>query len=288
MLNRILCNHMYKGVVKIVCLYDNNNDHSINKKDTKVQITDLNHRSKVIEYAVKMKEIPQKFRMDNLVAANKVSLKTIEKLANILVKFHRVTPTNIIIKRYGQSRFVRSKVLENFGTLRKLYDDSGYDDKNLNDISRLEKKLISFIEKNTKLFRQRITENKIRDIHGDLYMKNIFIVQRDNKFYLYDRLEFNDSLRYADVAEDVAHICMDLDYQKRSYLKRHFLSYYIEASKDFQLNAIIYFLMCYKACVRAKVYFFKATNERNRQEKDRCLRESDDHLKLAKLYLGSF
>jgi aminoglycoside phosphotransferase family enzyme len=39
---------------------------------------------------------------------------------------------------------------------------------------------------------------------------------QQNKFYLYDRLEFNDSLRYADVAEDVAHISMDLDYQKRS------------------------------------------------------------------------
>ena len=284
-LNRILCNNMYKGVVKIICLYDNK-DHSANKKNAKIQITDLNHRSKAIEYAVKMKEIPQKFRMDNLVAANKVSLKTIEKLANILVKFHRVTPTNTTIKRYGQSRFMKAKVHENFGTLRKLYDDSGYDHKSVKDISKLENKLISFIENNKQLFRQRIAENKIRDIHGDLYMKNIFIVQRNNGLYLYDRLEFNDSLRYADVAEDVAHICMDLDYQKRSYLKRHFLSCYIEASKDFQLNAIIYFLMCYKACIRAKVYFFKATNERNRKEKDRCLRQSDDHLKLAKLYLG--
>jgi aminoglycoside phosphotransferase family enzyme len=93
-------------------------------------------------------------------------------------------------------------------------------------------------------------------------------------------------LRYADVAEDVAHICMDLDYQKRFHLKRHFLSRYIDGSRDFQLNVLIYFLMCYKACVRAKVSFFKATNERNRKEKAMCLRESDDHLKLAKSYLG--
>jgi uncharacterized protein len=235
-----------------------------------------------------MKEIPQKFRMDNLVAANKVSLKTIEKLANILVKFHRVTPTNTTIKHYGGSGFMKAKVLENFETLSKLYDDNGYDDNSFNEISKLGKKLISFIENNKQLFRQRIAKNKIREIHGDLYMKNIFIVQPNNKFYLYDRLEFNDSLRYADIAEDVAHICMDLDYQKKSYLKRHFVSCYIEASKDFQLNAIINFLMCYKACVRAKVYFFKAINERNKEEKDRCLRQSDDHLKLAKLYLGSY
>jgi aminoglycoside phosphotransferase family enzyme len=232
-----------------------------------------------------MKEIPQRFRMDNLVAANKVGLKTIEKLAHALVKFHYTTPTNITIKRFGRPRFVKAKVLENFETLRKLYDDNGYNNNNINDISKLEKQLISFIENNKQLFRQRIAESKIRDIHGDLYMKNIFIVQQNNKFYLYDRIEFNDSLRYADVAEDVAHICMDLDYQKRSHLKRHFLSCYIEESRDFQLNALIYFLMCYKACVRAKVCFFKATNERNRKGKDMCLRESNDHLKLAKSYL---
>jgi hypothetical protein len=49
---------MYKGVVKIVCL-DNSNDHSTNKKDVKIQIADLNHKDKAIEYAVKMKDIPK-------------------------------------------------------------------------------------------------------------------------------------------------------------------------------------------------------------------------------------
>lgn len=285
MLNKILCNDMYKGVVKVVRSDNNiNNNYMNNHKDVKLQFVDLNHRSKAIEYAVKMKEIPQKFRMDNLVAANKVSLKMIEKLAHTLVEFHRATPTNTTIRHFGRPKFMKAKVLENFETLRKLYDNDD-DYNNTIDITMLEKKLISFIENNNPLFHQRIIENKIRDIHGDLYMKNIFIVQQ-NKFYLYDRIEFNDSLRYADVAEDVAHICMDLNYQKKSHLKRHFLFSYIEKSNDFQLNLLVYFLMCYKACVRAKVCFFKATNERNKKQKDMFLRESDDHLKIAKSYLG--
>jgi uncharacterized protein len=77
--------------------------------------------------------------MDDLVAANKVRLKTIEKLAHALVKFHYTTPTNITIKRFGQPRFVKAKVLENFETLRKLYDDNGYNHNNINDIGKLEK-----------------------------------------------------------------------------------------------------------------------------------------------------
>jgi aminoglycoside phosphotransferase family enzyme len=277
-LNKILCNDMYKGVVKVVRSGYNNHTN----KDVKLQITDLSHKGKAIEYAVKMKEIPQRFRMDNLVAANKISLRTIQKLAHALVKFHRATPTNTTIKHFGEPMFMKAKVIENFDTLRRLYDTC--DDVNNEDIDKLAKKLLSFIENNKALFHQRIVENKIRDIHGDLYMKNIFIVQQ-NKFYLYDRLEFNDSLRYADVAEDVAHISMDLDYQKRSRLKRYFVSSYIEEGKDFQLNFLIYFLMCYKACVRAKVCFFKAVNEKNSKQKVTCLRESRNHLKLARSYL---
>jgi uncharacterized protein len=51
------------------------------------------------------------------------------------------------------------------------------------------------------------------------------------------------------------------------------------------LNFLIYFLMCYKACVRAKVCFFKAVNEKNSKQKVTCLRESRNHLKLARSYL---
>jgi aminoglycoside phosphotransferase family enzyme len=32
---------------------------------------------------------------------------------------------------------------------------------------------------------------------------------------MYDRIEFNDSLRYADIGEDVAHLAMDIDYHGR-------------------------------------------------------------------------
>ncbi|HZC49945.1 MAG TPA: hypothetical protein VE244_12890, partial [Nitrososphaeraceae archaeon] len=59
---------------------------------------------------------------------------------------------------------------------------------------KFENTLILFIKKNKKLFYQRIREAKIRDIHGDLYLKNIFILENNNRFYLYDRIEFNDDL----------------------------------------------------------------------------------------------
>jgi aminoglycoside phosphotransferase family enzyme len=43
--------------------------------------------------------------------------------------------------------------------------------------------------------------------------------------------------------------------------------------------------MCYKACVRAKVFLFHAKNETVARKKIEHVKESKDHLKLAESYL---
>ncbi len=263
-LNKVLCNEMYRGVVKVV------------KQNSNLKIMNTQHSGKALEYAVKMIEIPQKYRMDKLVDTKKVNFKTIDKLTTILDNFHRYTPTGIKIKRFGQPKYMQKKVQENFRTLETLSKVN----------PKYEKKLAMFIKSNTELFERRIKDEKIRDIHGDLYLKNIFIVK--NRFYLYDRLEFNDSLRYADVAEDVAHLAMDFDFHKRKDLRRYFISQYLEKSNDFDLKNLVYFLMCFKACVRGKVSLFQAKNEPMNKKRNVFLKESKRHFKLADSYLTSF
>jgi uncharacterized protein len=67
-----------------------------------------------------MRELPQQYRMDNLVMSGKVSLETIKRLTNSLVKFHCTTRTNTQIKNFGKPKFVKMKIVENFKTLTKL------------------------------------------------------------------------------------------------------------------------------------------------------------------------
>jgi aminoglycoside phosphotransferase family enzyme len=104
---------------------------------------------------------------------------------------------------------------------------------------------------------------------------------------LYDRIEFNDSLRYADVGEDVAHLAMDLDFHNRSDLRKQFVSEYLSIIKDTGLQDIIYFLMCYKACVRAKVSLFRARTSETKVKAD-YIEEGASHLNLAESYLKLF
>jgi aminoglycoside phosphotransferase family enzyme len=275
-INRVLCKEMYRGVVKVV-----KQKRGQDEEEDGIKIVELRSKGKALEYAVKMLEIPQKFRMDNLLQEGKVNSDTIDRLTSILIKFHHSTPTNRKIKSFGRPEFMRRKVDENFATLSRLASIN----------HKFEKILDSFIKNKSNLFFERIRNEKIRDIHGDLYLKNVFIIPDDNKkFYLYDRIEFNDSLRYADVAEDVAHLAMDLDLHGRYDLRKHLISAYMLQGKDPGLENIIYFLMCYKACVRAKVSLFYAkgldkSNSDNRKKLEHAEKEARNHLELAESYL---
>jgi aminoglycoside phosphotransferase family enzyme len=266
-LNRKLCKDMYHGVVRIITVPD--------KNDNRTVIADSHTRTgRVIEYAVKMENIASEYRMDKLLTAHRIKLENIGKIASILNNFHSRTSTNKEIQKYGQPKYLEYKIKENFQTLAKLK----------HPIPQAEDKLIKFINNNENLFLTRIRDKKIRDIHGDLYLKNIFIV-KDRKYYLYDRVEFNDSLRYADVAEDVAHLSMDLEFHKHKDLKLYFVQTYVLRSRDHALRKILNFLICYKAFMRAKVSLFHASLESAKTRQYRLKKETDLLLAFGQKYL---
>ncbi len=84
---------------------------------------------------------------------------------------------------------------------------------------------------------------------------------------------------------------MDLDFHGRSDLRKYFISAYLLQSKDTNLEDIIYFLMCYKACIRVKVSLFRAegldkTNSNDRVKIEQAEEEARNHLELAESYLA--
>ena len=263
-LNKNLCGPMYLCVVKII------------KRNSNYKLVSLDESGTALEYAIKMKEFPQKFRLDNLLKLNRLNKRILDLLIDNLVKFHTAAQTNAKISDNGKPKIMENKIRENFLTISQIGKVDG----------SFEKKLNLFVRNNNDLFCLRKKEHRIRDIHGDLYLKNIFYARR--KFYMYDRIEFNDSLRYADIAEDVAHLAMDIHYHKREDLQVYFIRNYINKSKDTSIIRIIYFMMCYKACVRAKVSLFSSVQCRNKNQKMKHIKEAKDHLCLANKYLTMF
>ncbi len=261
-LNRRLCSDVYLEVVPI------NKSNSIQIKGS----------GETVEYALKMKRLPQEKIMTALLRKNLVDSKTIDELAEIISKFHSKAHTSPEINEFGSVKIIKTNWEENFAQTQEYISRT---------ISKaqfqyLQDKVVAFMENKKVLFSNRIKNNKIRDCHGDMHSGNIFLT---DKICIFDAIEFNDRFRYSDVASDIAFLAMDLDFQQKPDLSRYFIKRYEAYSKDKELTSLLAFYKCYRAYVRGKVISFKLDDPNvNSIEKDDAAKESQAYFKLAETY----
>ena len=203
-LNRRLCPDIYLEVVPI----------------NKSNIIKINGIGETVEYALKMKRLPQEKIMTVLLNENKVDNKTIDEIAKIIAQFHSKAQTSTEINEYGSLKIIKTNWDENFSQTQKYVNQTIP----VAEYQFIQNRVNNFMEKNRSLFENRIKNGKIRDCHGDLHSGNIFIT---DKICIFDAIEFNDRFRYSDVASDVAFLAMDLDFQQRPDLSDYFIERYI-------------------------------------------------------------
>jgi len=242
-LNRRLSPSIYVDVVPIK---DNNGNITIEGK------------GKTIDYAVKMREMPQEKMMDKLLEQKRISKQTIERIAFIVSNFHKKAERNADIDRFGNIETIKKNTDENF-TQTKDYINNPITQ---HQYDVLLKYTDDFYKQNKDLFTKRVKTKKICDCHGDLHSKNICIT---NGIYIYDCIEFNERFRYSDIASDVAFLAMDLDFHNERELSNYFVSSYIKFSQDCDLPSIINFYKIYRAYVRGKIYAFQSNHETSKQ-----------------------
>lgn len=261
-LNRRLCPEIYLEVV------------SINKSGS----IKINGSGETIEYALKMKRLPQERIMTVLLKEDKVDKKTINAIAQIVAQFHSQAQTNSEISQFGSLKIVKTNWDENFAQTTKYINQTIPKA----DFDFMQNKINIFIDKNKDLFEQRISDKRVRDCHGDLHSGNIFVT---DKICIFDAIEFNDRFRYSDVASDIAFLAMDLDYQQKSDLADYFIAQYLAYSKDAQLKQMLPFYKCYRAYVRGKVISFKLEDPNIKsEEKNAAIKEAHAYFRLAAEY----
>jgi aminoglycoside phosphotransferase family enzyme len=233
----------------------------------------------IIDYAVKMRYLPQEAMMDVLLGKNQVTEDMICRVAQKVADFHRQAATSAEIGTFGSLEAIEINTDENFDQTEKYIS---------NTISRetfdcIKNYTSTFIEKNTDLFRRRVTEGKIKDCHGDLHAAHICFC--DN-ICIFDCIEFNDRFRYSDVASEVAFLAMDLDHYGHTDLSRVFIEAYVEASGDQEIKELLAFYKCYRAYVRGKVGCFKLDDPYvPSQEKETLLKDTRGYFELAESYI---
>ena len=235
-LNRRLCPDTYLNVIPVT------------RRGGKIK---LGGAGDVIDYAVKMRQLPAEGMLDLRLKTGDVSAGMLESVARTVADFHGMADTNGEIARFGSIDSIRRNVEENFAQSRpyigRVLSQQHYD--------QLKEYFDTFLENNAAIFSARIAERRIKDCHGDLHSAHICF--QDHGICIFDCIEFNDRFRYGDTASEVAFLAMDLDHYGRADLRRGFVDEYVKQSKDSNLCELLRFYQAYRAHVRAKVACFK-------------------------------
>jgi aminoglycoside phosphotransferase family enzyme len=261
-LNRRLCGDMYVEVVPI----------------NRLDIIKIKGEGETVEYAVKMKRMPQEKMMSRLLEENKVDSKLVDKLAKIIAEFHAKAETNKRISKFGSLAIIKTNWRENFEQTKEFLGKTV----SMKEFTLICDKIEDFMKRNVSLFEKRMADGRVRDCHGDIHSGNIFVADR---LYIFDAIEFNERFRYSDVVSDIAFLVMDLEFKERTDLSDFFVERYVEYSGDQELMKLLSFYKCYRAYVRGKVVSFKIKDPSiNRGEKKAAITEAKEYFKLATTY----
>jgi len=263
-LNRRLCPDAYLDVIAIT--RDKEGMH-------------IEGKGKAIEYAVKMRQLPQRRMMDALLVQNQVTSKMVTRVAEKLADFHQKAETNSKIAAFGKLDVIHQNTDENFSQTEKYIDIS----MPRSQYERIKKYTNDFIHNNSTLFAKRVNEKRIKDCHGDLHAAHICFTE---DICIYDCIEFNDRFRYSDVASEIAFLAMDLDRYHHADLSHHLVNSYMELSHDEELLDLLNFYKCYRAYVRAKVESFKLDDPYiPEEEKAEALAAARSYFELGQSYI---
>ncbi|RTE55212.1 hypothetical protein EHW67_01200 [Arenibacter aquaticus] len=235
---------------------------------------------KVIDYAVKMIKMDPQKQMDILVLGNKVRVADMQKLAGIIVDFHKGA---VIIKDKNVL-----DVANKFNDLEaeKEFLSQNIDDKMGEVIDWAIKLSNAFLKSYKPLMEARLQSGFYRDCHGDLHCRNIFLLPEPQPF---DCIEFNDDYRHIDLLNEVAFLCMDLDALDRSDLSKSFITQYnslFPIIRNEREKMLFDYFKGYRANVRAKVNSLRARSAVGKEDKTKALEEVVKYVELMEFYLN--
>ncbi len=153
-LNRRLAPEAYLGVMEV------------NRDKDRIAV---GGKGTTIEYAVKMRYLPQDRMLDVLLRSGGVTPEMIRDVAKKMAGFHAAAATNAVISDFGDLDIIMTNTQENFSQtikyIGKTVSQKSY--RHIKDYTN------QFIDANAPLFAKRVQDGRIRDCHGDLHAAHV-------------------------------------------------------------------------------------------------------------------
>ncbi len=238
-----------------------------------------NGKQTVLDYGVVMIRQKDSLRMDHLLSKKKVSQEAICQLARQVADFHN--DAGVISTPF---HLIGAKGL--FRDLRSISGNFEITDSEWPDFIEVAIRFSDeFLTKNQNLFITRAKAGQIRDVHGDLHSRNIFM---NPEPVIFDCIEFNASFRQIDVWYEVAFLCMDMEFYGHLKLSEVFFNEYNNYKGELVIKEnrriFIYFKLL-RANVRAKVLALEASQGNSPKSNKGNLYDSIRYLQLMREYI---
>ncbi len=241
----------------------------------------LGGEGEIVDYAVRMRRIPEQRLMRALYERGELSEHHLEQTARVVADFHRRAERSSAIDEFGSRESFKVNTDENFEQTRP-YVGRTIDRE---DYEKIRDWTEEFFRERSWLFEERVSKGGIRDCHGDLHMEHVCLLDQE-RVAVIDCIEFNDRFRYTDTLADIAFLLMDLEYRGGWGLADYLWERYARRAGEKGMELLLTFYKVYRAYVRGKVLSFQLEDQGiSRAAKEEAARTARSYFALARSYI---
>lgn len=206
----------------------------------------------LLDYAVKMKALDPALQMHVMLENGQVTEAHVEAIARRVGVFHAGAEKIYVGQDAGA-------LLKRFMNIRDALD-AVKKDLPAPMVRRATKAMEGvevYLGQEKKFIENRRQAGWVRDVHGDLHARNIFLYEDP---VVFDCIEFNPDFRRIDLLNEVAFFCMDMEAADKPELASAFMKAYLPCvpGVDEGADSLFIYFKAYRANVRAKVNFLQA------------------------------
>lgn len=211
----------------------------------------LDGDGETIDWAVEMVRLPAERMLDAVLERGEVDNELVRRIAQFIADFHSRCERSERVASFGALATIRQNAFDNLDALAGHAAGRGVDVVSERMLEFLRESLERDLERLASRIAERAGSGRVCDGHGDLHAGNLCLAAHG--IVAYDCIEFAEAFRCADVASDLAFLCMDLDLRGFRGFSAMLAREYAARAFDPTLHEVLELYKSYRALVRAKV-----------------------------------
>ena len=244
-LNRRLAPDVYLGVMPVVRLADG-------RIAVEAAGEAVPAGAEVLEWAVKMRRLPDDRTLDRLLAAGTTPPDLVERLVRRLIAFHEAAAVVPDDPQFAGAPAEHAWWGREYGEAEGFIGDTWTPE----DAAATRAFVAETLAREAALFDARLAGGRVIEGHGDLRAAHVYALDgRAEQLAIVDCIEFSEwfHFRYLDTGYDVAFLAMDLEALGYPELGDEIAGRYLAASGDETLGVLQPLHRTFRALVRGKV-----------------------------------